>query len=411
MKVVHVVSGSLIGGGGATRGAYWIHLALLDYGIDSLFFTNSRNTLGDERVISAEISNLDKILSELRKKSDELPLLLYPERPNTPYSPGLFGLDLSKIKLIKDADIVHLHWINNAFVDVSKLWKVKTPIIWTIRDMWPMTGGCHYSFDCTKYKLECGSCPQLNSDSKHDISRWILNRKVKKLHSSIKVVGISNWLSEQAQESLIFKGNDIKTIHNGINTSEFFPINKELARKTLGINTNKKIILVGATNNTSPYKGFDKFINALTYLDHTKYYLCFFGQLEKAILEKLDFEYKHFGFLYDSLSMRVLYSAAHVFVAPSIAEAFGKTLVESMACETPVVCFDATGPKDIVSHGIDGYKATPFESKQLSDGVEWIVDSSNYIDLCKNARLKAQKKFDTKIIALKYIQLYEESLA
>ena len=92
-------------------------------------------------------------------------------------------------------------------------------------------------------------------------------------------------------------------------------------------------------------------------------------------------------------------------------DAFGKTLAESMSCKTPVVCFDATGPKDIVTHKLDGYKAQPFESKDLANGIEWIVQNNNYDELCNNARQKVLNEFDSKVIAKKYIELYTEILS
>ena len=99
-----------------------------------------------------------------------------------------------------------------------------------------------------------------------------------------------------------------------------------------------------------------------------------------------------------------------MFVAPSLMDAFGKTLAEAMACGTPVVCFDATGPKDIVDHKINGYLAKPFESEDLADGIEWVLNASNYDELCLNAREKVVREFDSEVVAKKYIKLYEEIL-
>jgi len=122
----------------------------------------------------------------------------------------------------------------------------------------------------------------------------------------------------------------------------------------------------------------------------------------------LGFGYKNFGFLYDLVSLRLLYSGADVFVAPSIMDAFGKTIAESMACGTPVVCFDVTGPKDIVTHKIDGYLAKPFDTDDLANGIEWIINNEDYDKLCRNAREKVLREFDSKVVARKYIKLYEE---
>ena len=146
-------------------------------------------------------------------------------------------------------------------------------------------------------------------------------------------------------------------------------------------------------------------------MDKTKYFLCFFGKLDSKIIENLGFEYKNFGYLNDNISLRLTYSCADVFVAPSLMEAFGKTLAESMACRTPAVCFDATGPKDIITHKVDGYKAKPFEGEDLANGIEWVLNNDNYDKLCRNARKKVMENFDIKVIAEKYKKLYKEIIA
>jgi len=223
-------------------------------------------------------------------------------------------------------------------------------------------------------------------------------------------VGISNWLSEKSKQSFLLRNLDVRTIHNNINTRDFFPIDKQFARKILGISTDKKIIFAGAQNINDFYKGFGKFIKAIKLLDKNKYCLCFFGRLHTGVIDPLGFEYVNFGFLHDNISLRLLYSAADVFVAPSLMDAFGKTLAESMACGTPVVCFNATGPKDIVDHLINGYKATPFDSSDLAEGIRWVLNSPDYTALSRNAREKVLRCFDSKVVAKKYIELYKSVL-
>ncbi len=135
--------------------------------------------------------------------------------------------------------------------------------------------------------------------------------------------------------------------------------------------------------------------------------MVFFGNLDSKIINNLGFEYKNFGFLYDLVSLNLVYNSADIFVAPSLMDAFGKTLAEAMSCKTPVVCFDATGPKDIVDHKVNGYKAKPFEPQDLANGIEWILnlDSKDYNKLCDNAREKVLKEFDSRVV-LKNILSY-----
>lgn len=408
MKILHIVAGDL--SGGAARGAYWLHCGLKELKIDSKVLTNSKITLGDDSVITTNKTKKDKAINIIRNQFDSLLTFFYQKRKKIIFSTGIFGIDFTKSNEYKEADIIHLHWINGSFVNIKYLSKTEKPIVWTIRDMWPMTGGCHYSMECERYKTGCGNCEQLNSNNSYDLSKFILNRKKKYLPKNIKIVGISRWLSDEAKNSELFKDFDVRTISNNIDSKEFFPIDKKIAKDILGIKTGKKIILVGSTSLKDFYKGFGKYLEAIKLLDEDKYFLAFFGNIDKNIIGNLGFEYKSFGYLNDNISLRLVYSCANVFVAPSLMDAFGKTLTESMSCGTPVVCFDATGPKDIVTHKIDGYKAKPFESEDLANGIEWVLNDSNYEELCLNAREKVVRKFDSVAVAKKYIGLYKEVL-
>ncbi len=409
MKILHIVAGDLLGG--AARGAYWLHKALVELEIDSQILTNSKIDFEDNKVISIVKNKRQKILNFIKAKLDNNIQKVYKNRKKVIFSTGFFGFDFTKTDVYKQADIIHLHWINEGFVNIKDLNKVDKPIVWTIRDMWPMTGGCHYTMGCENFIHGCGKCEQLNSNTKFDLSRVILNRKVKYLSVNLKIIGISNWISKEAQRSFLFKNFDIRKISNNINSNDFSPINKQVAREILGIKTNKKIILVGAQNLNNFYKGFDKFLKAIQTLKKSKYFICFFGSLDKKVVRNLGFEHKSFGFLYDIFSLRLVYSASDVFVAPSLMDAFGKTLAEAMSCKIPVVCFNMTGPKDIVDHQKNGYLAKPFEPLDLANGIEWILNAPNYEELCKNAREKVLREFDSKIVAKKYIKLYKEILS
>lgn len=408
MKILHIVAGDLTGG--AARGAYWLHLGLRELAIDSKILINGRETFDDKNVMSIVENTQSKILNRIRSQLDVLPTFFYQNRQKVIFSTGFVGFDFTKTREYEEADIIHLHWTNDGFVNIKHLSKISKPIVWTMRDMWPITGGCHYSMGCEKYKTGCGTCVQLNSSSRLDLSKAVLNRKARYIPKNTVFVGISNWLSETARESHLLRDFDVKTIYNCINTQDFFPIDKSVSRKILGLKTDKRIILAGAQSVNDFYKGFDKFIEAVRQLDESKYYLCFFGKLDTKLVDRLGFEYTGFGFLHDSVSLRLLYSAADVFVAPSLMDAFGKTLAESMACGTPVVCFDATGPKDIVDHQVNGYKAVPFDSSDLANGIRWILQSPDYATLSENAREKVLRCFDSKVVAEQYVELYKSVL-
>jgi len=408
IKVLPLIAGSLKGGAGL--GAHTLHRGLLANGVHSRIFTNSDTTQTDSNVITTANGVGGKMARSLRAHLDNAPSLLYPNRGASIYSTGLVGCNFERSSFFAEADVIHLHWVNGGFLSMGALSRIDKPIVWTLRDMWPMTGGCHYSLKCSNYSDGCGKCPQLGSSSHLDLSRFVLAFKKWKLPKTLKIVGISNWLSECARASSIFSGYDVRTISNNIDTTEFSPIDKSVARLVLGIQTNKSIILTGAHSFGDYYKGFHKFLAAIKHLNRDKYHLCFFGNIGELPIEELGFSFQTFGFLSDTLSLRLVYSAADVFVAPSLMDAFGKTVAESMACGTPAVCFDATGPRDIVDHKINGYLAAPMDPVDMARGIEWVINIAAYGDLVLQSRNKVVAKFDYRVIAHQYHDLYREML-
>jgi len=410
MKVVHIVAGNL--DGGAARGAYWLHTGLLKFGIDTHILTDSEMTYGDPNIHSVTKTKKNKLIKIFRENVDYLYTLPYRKRSKDLFSTGLWGINLKKQEIIRNADIVHLHWINSGFVNIKHLKNISIPVVWTIRDMWPMTGGCHIAeaLDCDYYKEQCGCCKQLGSSRKNDLSRKVFNRKKKYFGNNIHPVGISNWISDKVKESALLGSRKVRMISNNVDAVIFKPIDKNQARELLGISTGKNIIACGATRLDLTYKGFYKYLEALKFLDRDEFLLVFFGKLDEKVIKSLDFEYRNFGILHDNISLRLLYSAADIFIAPSIMEPFGKTLAESMACETPVVCFDATGPKDIVDHKINGYRAEAFNPNDLASGIMWITENNTNNHLGKAGREKVLNEFNSDVIAQKYINLYKELL-
>ena len=405
MNVLHLVGGPI--NAGAALGAYWLHDALRNSGIHSTIITNSSPLLGDDDITYIARSPKEKVIRLIRTQLDKAPAWLYRNAQTSDFSTGITGFDFTRTREFDQADLIHLHWINAGLVNMKHLARVKKPIVWTLRDMWPMTGGCHYSGDCENFKASCGNCWQLGKSGTHDLSRWVLKRKIRFVPRKTVIVGISRWLAQQARDSTIFRDFDVRVIQNNINLDQFFPVDKQTARSLLGLSTGKKIILAGAQDLRSRFKGFDKFLAAVEMLPKKDYLLAFFGNLDERPIKQLGFEYKSYGLLHDFISMRLIYSAADVFVAPSITEAFGKTIAEAMACGTPAVSFDATGPKDIIDHEQNGYLARPFDASDLARGISWVLQSDDRL-ISDNARKKVATMFDSRVVAARYKELYEE---
>jgi glycosyltransferase involved in cell wall biosynthesis len=229
MKIVHIIAGSL--NGGAARGVINLHNRLLEDGIDSILVTNDENIVGLKGIY--QIDKLNRLKIKFLNILDKFLIKILYRKNITLFSTGIFGLRLKNIKPIKDANIVHLHWINSSFISLQSILEINKPIVWTIRDLWPMTGGCHYPLNCEKYLTNCSKCPQLKSDFTKDLSSLVQRKKLKYLKGNLNFVGISKWVTDCANKSSILRNHSITTIYNGINLKEFNAINKSKARQSL----------------------------------------------------------------------------------------------------------------------------------------------------------------------------------
>lgn len=409
MKVTHLIAGNL--NGGAARGAVWLHLGLLRSGVDSVILCENTYDDADAHIQSLITSKAQLLALKLKRRSWAIIEKLYLNRKNRIYSTGFGGLNFTQHVDVVSADIVHLHWING-LVDMRHLSQINKPIVWTMRDMWPFTGGCHYSMNCLRYEKSCGQCPQLGSSAQFDLSSLILMQKQKYFPKNMHLVGVSSWLSDCAHRSKVFENYEVQTIANCVNTDIFFPLEKKAAKRTLGLPENKKIVLVGANNVRDFYKGFDLFLAAVRDIVVQDVQIVCFGEIQDIPMTINGKPIKELGYLSDDHLLRIAYSAADVFVAPSRMEAFGKTLIEAMACGTPVVCFDSTGPADIVSHKQTGFKAKPYEAVDLKTGIEWVISKSNSerFELGRKSRQRVLDRYESTVVARQYCGLYHRIL-
>lgn len=413
MKILHLNSTDKVGG--AALGAYSVHKGLLNLDINSKMLVQTKIS-NEEEIIGAD-NCLELIAGFLKRRLDKLPTFFYPGRQTATYYPAIMPTIIyPKIKKI-NPDIINLHWICGGFLDIESLAKFNKPIIWTLRDMWAFTGGCHFSENCNKYTNSCGSCPILGSSNENDLTKSVWKRKNKTYKNlNLTVVTLSSWLADCAKSSSLFKNTRIEVIPNGFDFSVFKPLDKISARNEFSLPADKNLILFGAVNSLKdPRKGFQYLIPALqklyeeNSLNNTE--LVVFGASEPD--KSIDLKYKanYVGYIKDPNKLAKLYSAADVMIVPSTQESFGKTAAEAMACGTPVAAFDTSGLKDIISHKISGYLATPYEINDLADGIKWILEDANrYKNLSFKAENKIKRDFDIKNVVKKYENLYREIL-
>lgn len=327
------------------------------------------------------------------------------------------GTDLSGHPLVKEADIIHLHWINQGFISlngIKKMVRLGKPIVWTMHDMWPCTSICHYAWGCERFHDECGKCPFLKSNSQHDLSYYVWRKKNFLKTSGIQLVAVSYWLAEQVRKSSLTKDLNVVVIPNAIDISVFSKKGKVEMRKKLSFPLDKKIVLMGAARLDDPIKGFEFLKESLNILscDRDDILLVLFGAIknDKPFFDHLTVPYLSLGLLNSNDQIAQLYSAADVTVVPSFYETFGQTIIEAMACGCPAVSFNNSGQTDIIDHKLNGYLANYKDANDLANGIRWVLEYKDRQALSDACVKKVQENYTEEVVAKQYIDLYQKLL-
>jgi glycosyltransferase involved in cell wall biosynthesis len=416
MKVVHLSTSDT--NGGAAIAAHRIYNAQLKSGIDCKLLVQSKFS-NDPRVISLVQTFGDKLKFYKRFFEDELSIRTLSVTSRGRFTFPYFGLDLCKNKLIHETDIINLHWTNGGFISlktVANLGKINKPIVWTLHDMWPFTGGCHYNIDCEKFIDKCGFCPSLKIKTKGDFSRKIYLRK-REIYKglNLEIVTSSNWLREEAERSSLFHNKDIQTIPTPMDTELFRPLDMKMIRKKLKLPVDKKLILFASMNLNDERKGFRYLIEALSLLKkinadiYNTTGLIVFGSLDEKVLNDIPFQVYQFGKINNQESIVECYNAADLFVAPSLQDNLPNTVIESTCCGTPVVAFDVGGMPDMIDHLENGYLAKLIASEDLARGINTLLGNPDMLVKFRTAcREKAEKLYNEDKVSNQYLEFYNK---
>ncbi len=416
MKVLNLSTQDLRGG--APRAAYRLHHGLLAAAVDSKMLV--QNGTSDEAAIIYPQTKLAKAWNYLRPTLDQLPVMLYRQRDAGEYSPQWLPSKIdSQIKALAP-EIINLHWVCSGYLPIEAIAKFSSPLVWTLHDMWAFTGGCHYTQDCDRYQQACGQCPILKSKQDWDLSRWIWQRKAKAWQEkeiNLTIVTPSKWLADCAAKSSLCQNFPIRVIPNGLDHHRYQAIDKQLAKKILGLPLDKQVILFGSIKSTSDRrKGFYLLEAALQKLKQyslsNRIELVIFGASPDSNAPNFGFRVHYFGQLNDDIAIALLYAAADIFVAPSVQDNLPNTVMEALSCGTPCAAFNLGGIPDMIEHYSNGYLADPYEVEDLARGIAWILENpERYQSLALAARVKVEQEFTLKKQAESYIDLYREILA
>lgn len=418
MRVVHI-STSISESSANTK----LHKALLKSGIDSnvLVFSHSGEIdhVYDLNLTEVRTNLYEKIENRLKKivvKKRKADAQIYKDLP---FSFGDVGMDLHKIKLIKSADIIHLHWICGflSLKTIQKLLRLGKPVVWTCHDSWPFTGGCHVRYGCKRFEQNCGMCRMFEVKKERDASYYVLKEKKRRWRGNhIVFVAPSRWMEENIKASTLFQKNRVICIPNAIDTDIFAPISEEKIEQTLGYKRQKdKIhILFGAGDAKLPFKGYQYLLEVLKklaernsiYLKNIVVHIIGAEKDESGILSK--FESKFWGYIKGQDKMVCLYNLADIFIYPSIDDNLPNMVMESLACETPVVAFETGGIPDMIVHKENGFLASYKDTDDLLNGILWVIENNTDNILGENARRRILAQYSEKVIAERHIELYRD---
>jgi len=401
--------------GGAARATYRLHCGLRAAGVRSKLLVQEK-TANDESIL-APPKTWQRQLAKIHGQLDSLPLRRYHKRSTSLFSAAWLRNGVPSWIVDRAPDLVHLHWVNAGFLRIESLRAISQPIVWTLHDMWPFTGGCHYTGECQRFEETCGACYQLGSKRERDLSRRIWQRKWNAWKNvNLSIVTPSAWMAREARASSLFRDRRIEVIANGLDLQRFRPVEKETARDLLKLPPGVPLILFGAMDSTSDRrKGFHLLESALESLAKDPAMkgteVVVFGASKPEKPLKLGFPVHYLGTFRDETSLALVYSAADVFAAPSLEDNLPNTVAEALACGVPVVAFAAGGLPEMVDHESNGYLARPFEPEDLSRGLRWVLeDGARRRALSHEARAKAESAYDAEQCAASHIRLYEELL-
>ena len=329
------------------------------------------------------------------------------------------GTDITSLPEFQQADVIHLHWINQGMLSLRNIEKILAsgkPVVWTMHDMWPCTGICHHARECTHYQHECHNCPFIHGGrSKRDLSYRIFRKKQNLYRNRhINFVTCSRWLEERARTSALFCGHAVTCIPNPINTNLFKPRNRQEARSRCLLPQDKKLMLFGSVKITDKRKGIDYLIESCRLLAdkhpelREQLGVVVFGNQSQQLENLLPFKVYPLNFVSNEHQLVNIYNAVDIFVTPSLEENLPNTIMEAMACGIPCVGFNVGGIPEMIDHLHNGYVAQYKSSEDFANGIYWTLTEPDYPSLSEQACRKAISHYSENVVAKKYIDLYNK---
>ncbi len=406
MRVL-IISGEDLAGGGH-RAAFRLHQALRGIGVES-FMAVRRKHSSDPHVHKMTGAELGWPPIG-RGYLDLLPPVLW-RRQDEPISLGLQSANLGKLVQRFKPDVINLHWINGGIASISAVGALPLPIVWTLHDMWPFTGGCHYSGDCLQYRKTCSRCPKIKPILGADaLSQWVHNRKTKHWRSKpLSAITPSAWMKDLALSSSLFGKAGITHIPNCIDPRIFNGDARERTRTELGLEPHTQAILFAGANQAR--KGADiipivieRLINSA---ESERYRFLFLGGLPPDLAPS-----KHVVELArstDEERVASYYAASDLYALPSLEDNLPNTISESLNCGTPVAAFPTGGIVEMIKNGLNGTLSSDHTATSFVDAIQGALATLAWsrLDIAQDAR----QTYGPPSVATAYRATFEECLA
>ena len=447
MRVLHVTNYDNLGGAGIA--AYRLHTALRKAGVDSRMLVRTkgssdpfvseigsrRSEVGGQKTADRNRFQRFERLQRARRAFQRLPVRargwmgakLTKALGMEGCSLNIFPTGLHKVLNASDADVIHLHWVNNEMISIKEVAKIKKPLVWTLHDCWPFLGAEHHSSEWNDAGVseywsrgvgDGGQTPTTSNQQSvtrdklyNAVNKYIFRLKERAWKQlRISFVAPSSWMAEQVWQSRLFSDVPIAVIPNCLNLNVFQPLEKTECRRRWNLPQDKKLILFGAYNPMDLNKGMDlleKALLAMPESDRNGVELAVFGADGSHDIAELKTHW--LGVVSFEEEMAELYNTADAVCVPSRRESFGQTASEAMACGVPVVAFRTSGLKDIVDHQENGWLADPYDAEDFCRGIRWILNRRRGNEtLSVRARAKAESLIAYPTAAQQYAPVYKD---
>ena len=417
MRITHLNTYGVIGG--AARAAYRLHQGLCAAGHESRMLALYKSC-SDPTVLEfmppRDIAT--RLRRRLKRQAQERAIRELAARPrgSSPFSDDRSQHGADVLQQLPESDVLNLHWIAE-FIDYRSFFQElpqNLPVVWTLHDMNAFTGGCHYDGGCGKFAGECGACPQLGSSYHRDLSERIWQRKRTAFDSlrpqQLHLVTPSRWLAEEVRRSALLRCRVVTVIPNGVDVGVFQPRDRLAARRRFGIPREARTVLFVADSAAEKRKGLTTLLEALKGISKDGD-LLFIALGSGLTGERLGDQFKTMEPIHDESDLSFLYSAADVFVLPSLQDNLPNTAIEALACGIPTIGSNVGGIAEVIRAGRTGLVFAPGDSDALKQAlVALLGEPQRRAWMAEESRRIAEEEYSSEVQARRYVDLYESMI-